>query len=345
MSVTETEEKTETTEVAQDVAKAVADDPFDYSDPSDEELDSVDKKDDFAEEDKLNTGLTDDEVNEAESKKTESKAEEKTESKTDTEGDNTVDDALVAIATDYGMTEKEARSFDSARDLEKHLLIISEREEKSTEKTDGKEKKEAEPEKFKIELGEGEFDEDMVKSVNEALAKVVDRYEGNAEKLQQEVDVLKGTLQKNQAALFITNFDKHIDSHSKAYEKELGSGPTSELEEGSPELKNRVAVIEEMDTLVAGYTLRNRTIPSDEELVRRAQNNLFGDRAAKTARKELSDKLSKRSRSSVARPNSPTKKKAPTGDKQQTTKDAVEAVGALMKEKGLTIDTVDESFE
>jgi len=222
----------------------------------------------------------------------------------------TFDPEILDLSAGLGVSEQQAKSFDSVRDLERHLYLKAQEGSKAPaakEKTEEKSKQEP------IQLANvADLDEEVVKSVNGALSLIEERYGSKVEQLEQVIQQVGGALQKNQAALFISRFDDAVDKLGKGYEAELGSGAMADLEPGSKEHSNRSKVIEEMDVLVAGYSLRGKPIPRDAVLFDRAVSGLFGEKNKEAARKELNDAMKARSKQTLQRPTSRSQKQTGT---------------------------------
>jgi hypothetical protein len=104
---------------------------------------------------------------------------------------------------------------------------------------------------------------------------------------------------------------------------------------------NRQTVVDEMETLKEGYRSRKKRIPENSELFERALRSSFGEHEQNFAKKELSDKMSKRESQFLSRAQSRPTKELLTGREK-----AVSSVAAKMRGLGLSaLDDVGETFE
>lgn len=185
------------------------------------------------------------------------------------------DAEILAMAADAGIDESTARSFSTVGDLERALLALSSREQPSGPKAEPAKEEVKKPEPIHIQAGD-DLDEGLVKQFNEALDKISGRYDEQTAALQQTITDLTGRMDASQTAQFVTQFDAMLGKHGEAYATELGEGSTLDLS-GTPRA-NREKILDEMGVLVAGYQLRNRQIPSDDQLIQRALKGVFGER-------------------------------------------------------------------
>ena len=185
------------------------------------------------------------------------------------------DAEILSIAADLGIDEAKARSYSSVADLERVLLELSSRDEPKAEKKAEKKPEEKAPEKIYIEAGD-DLDEALVKQLNAALDGISGRYDEKAAALEEKITSLTGTIQANQAAQFVRVFDDMLVKHGGAYVEDLGEGGTLEL--SGKHRANRDRILDEMGHLVTSHQLRNKPIPSDDQLVQRAIKEILGEK-------------------------------------------------------------------
>ena len=109
------------------------------------------------------------------------------------------------------------------------------------------------------------------------------------------------------------------------------------VKDGSKEAKNRQKVMEQMDVIRAGYKATGKKAPNEMTLLRTAINASFGEQIAEDARSEITEKVTERHNSRIARPNRRVSK--PDNKIAEATRN----VAALMRDRGLGGAT--ESFE
>tara|TARA_R100001443_G_scaffold115926_1_gene134892 strand:+ start:549 stop:1436 length:888 start_codon:yes stop_codon:yes gene_type:complete len=68
--------------------------------------------------------------------------------------------------------------------------------------------------------------------------------------------------------------------------------------------RNRGKVLQELDTMKAGYKARKRAIPSDRRLFKQAVRSVFGDHESKVVKKKFADSAKKRKSQFIQRVNS-----------------------------------------
>lgn len=185
------------------------------------------------------------------------------------------DAEILAMAADVGIDESTARSYSTVADLERTLLAITSREQSESKPKEPEKEPEKKPEPIHLQAGD-DLDEALVKQVNEALDKISGRQDETADALRQEIATLTATMQTNQTAQFVARFDDMLVKHGEAYIHELGEGATLEL--SGTHRSNREKLVDEMGVIVGSYQLRNRPIPSDDQLVQRALKEVFGGR-------------------------------------------------------------------
>lgn len=104
--------------------------------------------------------------------------------------------------------------------------------------------------------------------------------------------------------------------------------------------RNRSKVLQELDTLKAGYKARKRAIPSDRRLFKQAVRSVFGDFESKVVKKKFSESAKKRKSQFINRVNSRDARRPKDGRNS-----AIDSVKKFLADRGYTdLETV-ETFE
>ena len=102
---------------------------------------------------------------------------------------------------------------------------------------------------------------------------------GSIENVQNFIEIAKRQMENMQESAQIeqteSQFDQMITDVGSSYSGLFGSGPTAELADESTFLENRVLLIEEMNTLAAGYEASGREVPAEDVLMRKAVASAF----------------------------------------------------------------------
>lgn len=104
--------------------------------------------------------------------------------------------------------------------------------------------------------------------------------------------------------------------------------------------RNRNKVLQELDTLKAGYKARKRAIPSDRRLFKQAVRSVFGDFESKVVKKKFSESAKKRKSQFISRVNSRDARRPKDGRSS-----AVDSVKKFLADRGYTDLESVETFE
>lgn len=104
--------------------------------------------------------------------------------------------------------------------------------------------------------------------------------------------------------------------------------------------RNRNKVLQELDTLKAGYKARKRAIPSDRRLFKQAVRSVFGDFESKVVKKKFSESAKKRKSQFISRVNSRDARRPKDGRAS-----AVDSVKKFLADRGYTDLESVETFE
>ena len=163
-------------------------------------------------------------------------------------------------------------------------------------------------------LKPGEDDEDEIKQIKESHNSLLD-----------EISTLKQQIQIKQTAEFDRRIDSFFDGKTKDYEE---FGESSKLTATQEMLRKQV--FENADNILVGASLKGQNLNVEQAL-----EMSFGlyekDRVKKTAKKEVVDKIKKRSKSRVSKPTS-----RKTRENEGSSEDkAKKKYAAKLKELGL----------
>lgn len=291
-------------------------------------LEDDDEKD-TEEDDDTGADDKDTEGKEGDDKETSEKTEDDEKTKTDDNAgqeekkDAEIDDSLLQRAVDAGMLITQARSFKSKDDLETSVAFAESQKASHAEvKTvsDNKaadEKKDEEEVKIeRVNLDEllgKDYDEDLVKPLNEAFGKMSDQIEQLTKDFKSEKDEnaqLKSSVDSRETDRAINDFDERIGKLPDEFKDVFGEGNFDSLKDTSKEYGQRSKVLNEMGIMVEGYKASNQAAPPIQTLLERAVYNVTGKTVtAKQTEKKLDEKdqktkdeLAKRAKGSIGKP-------------------------------------------
>lgn len=104
--------------------------------------------------------------------------------------------------------------------------------------------------------------------------------------------------------------------------------------------RNRNKVLQELDTLKAGYKARKRAVPSDRRLFKQAVRSVFGDHESKVVKKKFSESAKKRKSQFINRVNAKDARRP-----KDSRTDAVDSVKKFLADRGYTDLESVETFE
>lgn len=105
--------------------------------------------------------------------------------------------------------------------------------------------------------------------------------------------------------------------------------------------RNRDKVLQELETMRAGYKARKRAIPSNRRLFKQAVRSVFGDHESKVVKKKFTESAKKRQSQFLNRVNARDNRKA-GGDGRS---EAIDSVKRFLSERGYTDLNSVETFE
>ena len=222
------------------------------------------------------------------------------------------DNDLVAQARGLGFVDSEINAFGSDAGLRRTLALVGDRAPAATgdvaddevgrvtrTTTDGEtpgEKAEYKP--FEVTLPDEEFDTQMVG----AIKGINDHHEQRMDGAMSRLDELEARQESQDAAVFQRFFDGACEDLGSNFETVVGKGPGRELSEESTEFKNRLKVVEQMNTIDAGR--RNNGLPrlDENQVFKQAVRSVFGDEEVNFAKREIRNQARRRKSKIGARP-------------------------------------------
>lgn len=152
--------------------------------------------------------------------------------------------------------------------------------------------------------------------------------------LRKQVEALRRSLESRPDD---SNSDKLFGLLADDYD-ELFGGVGDDLTK--TQKRNRGKVLQELDTLKAGYRARKRAIPSDRRLFKQAVRSVFGDHESKVVKKKFSESAKKRKSQFINRVNARDARRPKDGRTS-----AVDSVKKFLADRGYTDLESVETFE
>jgi hypothetical protein len=152
--------------------------------------------------------------------------------------------------------------------------------------------------------------------------------------LRKQVEQLRRSLEDRPSE---SNSDKLFGLLADDYD-ELFGGVGDDMTK--TQKRNRSKVLQELDTLKAGYRARKRAIPSDRRLFKQAVRSVFGDHESKVVKKKFSESAKKRKSQFINRVNARDARRPKDGRTS-----AVDSVKKFLADRGYTDLESVETFE
>ncbi len=152
--------------------------------------------------------------------------------------------------------------------------------------------------------------------------------------LRKQIESLRRSLENRPAD---SNSDKLFGLLATDYD-ELFGGLGDDLTK--TQTRNRGKVLQELDTLKAGYRARKRAIPSDRRLFKQAVRSVFGDHESKVVKKKFSESAKKRKSQFINRVNARDARRP-----KDSRTSAVDSVKKFLADRGYTDLESVETFE
>ena len=203
-------------------------------------------------------------------------------------------EALTERATAVGLDEEDIKKLGSVEALERTILILEARQ-----KTEAEEVKEVqeEPEDTKTDFA------DVPDELRPALEQITKAYEERIKALESQLGQYNEYVGNQAEKAYKSEFDGFVGNLGSDYESLFGTGSTENLRNGSTELSNRVQVLEEMNTLAAGYEATGREVPDEQSLFNKALSSVFGDELMSIKQASRESQIAERRSKFVGRPS------------------------------------------
>ncbi|HPP02730.1 MAG TPA: hypothetical protein PLX83_19260 [bacterium] len=181
---------------------------------------------------------------------------------------------------------------------------------------------------FKIELDENFFDPELTEELNNQIKSKLGPV---IKRLNEDVTTLKTALENERRVAFEREFDGMIEALDDSYAALLGKQPGREMDPHSPQMQNRIRVLQAMANL-------GKTQPGADtaELFSQALAVVFKDQMKQIAAHELRSSLQKRQGQILGRPEN-RKRTLPPRQK------AVQSVAKFLADEGYNL--AEEAFD
>jgi hypothetical protein len=173
---------------------------------------------------------------------------------------------LMQAALDVGLEPDDIDQLGSMEAIQNYIDIA----QRQMNEVEADEEEERPDFSLDYELPEGTPDE--VKVAVEGLVGKLEEKLANFERVFGDFENMQESAQIEQTE---AQFDQMIEEVGDGFSGLFGSGPTEELPDDSQFLENRVLLIEEMNTLAAGYEAQGREVPSEDVLMQKALASAF----------------------------------------------------------------------
>jgi hypothetical protein len=216
----------------------------------------------------------------------------------------TFSDELLARAEKLGLSKEEVADFGTEEAANKALTLFEKKSTATGTQTEQKPDSDANKnaataafKKYEVKLDPNVFDPEIIETVNG----INEHYSKQFEAMEGQLNEARQSLNRQQALQFEQQFDGWIKELGDGYKDVLGDGRGAEMDKKSEQFGNRVKVLDEMETIAAGFVKTGKQVPPYGELFEKALASVFKDKQKEIARKEISGKLGKRQ--IIARPS------------------------------------------
>jgi len=244
--------------------------------------------------------------------------EEVIEESNDTEEKETLSLDVIEEAIGYGLTSSEIEALGSEENIAKVLAILDR-------------KIEAAP--AVKESSDSVYDDD-----DDPFADPdVDAGVNNSElaELRKQVESLKAAVEGQKDQPDVSKLFGLLDDDYEDIFGEVDGDRTKTQD------RNREKVLQELETMRAGYKARKRAIPSNRRLFKQAVRSVFGDHESKVVKKKFTESAKKRQSQFLNRVDARSNRK-PSGDGRT---EAIDSVKKFLSERGYTDLNSVETFE
>jgi len=238
-------------------------------------------------------------------------------------------EALAEAAVELGLTDEDLEELGSLEAIQGAIKVLSRGGEK--------EEPEASPELEALEELGIELDDSLPEEVKSAL-------QGFAEQINEKLGAYKEAFENfnsfsesSKMDEVESSFDQMITNESSVRSL-FGDAPTSDLPDDSTYLENRVMLLEEMNTIAAGYQATDREIPDDGALMQMALQTAFGQEMSSIRENGLRADINSRREGFTAMP---TQRRGRSLSPEAAAK---QSVRAYMEQSGLLGGIEDDQF-
>lgn len=277
----------------------------------------ADEKDEFAgfEEPEMEDTKPEEEVEEVEEAEVDDDQPEVVDESNESNGAAMLPLDVIEEAIGYGLTAEEIERLGSEENIASVLAIMDRQIETSANTTNG---------------------DDVFSDEDDPFADPDDDSGANSEiaDLRKQVESLKRSMKNERSR---PNMDKLFGLLDDDYEDlfgEVGGDQTKTQD------RNRDKVMQELETMKAGYKARKRAIPSDRRLFKQAVRSIFGDHETKVVKKKFSESANKRKSQFISRANARDSRRPNNG--RET---AVDSVKKFLADRGYSDLESVETFE
>lgn len=244
------------------------------------------------------------------------------------EGDEELE-ALAEAAVELGLSDEDLEELGSLEAIQGAIKVLSRGGEQ--------EEPEANPELEALEQLGIELDDSLPEEVKSAL-------QGFAEQINEKLGAYKEAFENfnsfsetSKMAEVESSFDQMITNDSSV-KSLFGDAPTSDLSDDSTYLENRVILLEEMNTIAAGYQATDREVPDDGVLMQMALQTAFGEEMSSIRENGLRADINSRREGFTAMP---TQRRGRSLSPEAAAK---QSVRAYMEQAGLLGGIEDDQF-
>ena len=206
-------------------------------------------------------------------------------------------DNLIDKAKKLGISDEDIKLFNSPEQLQRLINLVEPNVsiDKSEHKIDNPaEKQQTSDSDFKLALDPELYDPQMYNAL-QSTAKEING-------IKSALNNVLSVIDRQNAQSFEQEFESMLSGLGDEFSETMGKGSLSEIGRDNDYYKNRCKLIDEMNTMAAGYSQTGKSMPAPKELFQRAVNGLFSDVIKKNTLKQISDKVQKRSSQIISRP-------------------------------------------
>ena len=244
---------------------------------------------------------------------------------------------LLAVANQLGVSEEDARAAGSDAALQNSLYLVHQAQINAARAAQPKDEEGATdnaPKEFDPDLDPEEYDPAYIKAIKGVAAHAQEKIDA----LSKTVDELRGATSRSERQMnervadeFENRFDGFIKEKSEL-KSILGEGRGVDLDKESQHFKNRIAVLNQMGIMAAGYRAAKKSVPQESTLFEKAVRAEFGGQSdGSSERSKISKTLERRGKLIQQRPAGG----KPSSGKTNPEADARAWVGEYLESQGI----------